>query len=280
MGTEIQQLHGEIDRIANGTTFNGQSLLTGSLSGTLGGASGTDLVVADAVGAATVTGINVSSAKADTYTFTNPGGVNTITLGNSAGQLQTVAIGALAAFGVETLNFNQLGVSVSLQSTAGETTANMITSLLTAANDTIVVTGSGAAAIQVGANTTANDSLNITFADVRANSGLSLGAAITPNAIVASKTAANTFINLIDTAITTLNTTRANLGASANRLEHTVASLGVSVENLTASESRVRDADIAQLSSHMASFQILQQAGTAVLAQANQSSQSVLKLLQ
>jgi flagellin len=58
-----------------------------------------------------------------------------------------------------------------------------------------------------------------------------------------------------------------------------VNSLGVAVENLTASESRIRDADIAELSSQMASNQILQQAGTAVLAQANQSAQSVLTLL-
>ncbi len=91
---------------------------------------------------------------------------------------------------------------------------------------------------------------------------------------------AQAVISQLDAAITTLNTTRGILGASQNRLEHTVASLGVSVENLTASESRVRDADIANLSSQMASYQILQQAGTAVLGQANTSAQSVLKLLQ
>ncbi len=98
--------------------------------------------------------------------------------------------------------------------------------------------------------------------------------------IVANNTASQALITQLDGAITTLNTVRGNLGASQNRLEHTVASLGVSVENLTASESRVRDADIASLSSKMASFQILQQAGTAVLSQANQSAQAVLKLLQ
>ncbi len=90
---------------------------------------------------------------------------------------------------------------------------------------------------------------------------------------------AQAVITQLDAAITTLNSTRGNLGASQNRLEHTVASLGVSVENLTASESRVRDADVASLSSQMASYQILQQAGTAVLAQANQGSQAVLNLL-
>ena len=97
--------------------------------------------------------------------------------------------------------------------------------------------------------------------------------------IVASNTAAQALINQVDTAITTMNTRRADLGASQNRLEHTINSLGVSVENLTASESRIRDADIASLSTQMVSNQILQQAGTAVLSQANQSSQSVLSLL-
>jgi flagellin len=96
---------------------------------------------------------------------------------------------------------------------------------------------------------------------------------------VKDNTSSQKLITQLDTAITTLNTVRGNLGASQNRLEHTVASLGVSVENLTASESRVRDADIASLSSQMASYQILQQAGTAVLSQANSSAQSVLSLL-
>jgi flagellin len=84
----------------------------------------------------------------------------------------------------------------------------------------------------------------------------------------------------IDAAITTLNTRRSNLGAAQNRLEHTIASLGVAVENLSAAESRIRDADIAELSSQMVSNQILQQAGVSVLSQANQSPQAVLSLLQ
>ena len=128
--------------------------------------------------------------------------------------------------------------------------------------------------------------MNISFNDSRATSatGLNLvtggGVDWTSSAtVVASNTASQAFINQIDTGITTLNTRRSDLGAAQNRLEHTVNSLGVSVENLTASESRIRDADVAELSSQMASNQILQQAGTAVLAQANQASQSVLTLL-
>jgi len=156
--------------------------------------------------------------------------------------------------------------------------------LVAAADDTIVVTGSGAAKLQVGANTTIYDTTSIAFNDVQATSvtGLNLIAGWGGGAagVVASNTASQALINQVDAAITTMNTRRADLGASQNRLEHTINSLGVAVENLTASESRIRDADIAALSSQMVSNQILQQAGTAVLAQANQSSQSVLKLLQ
>ena len=285
IGTELVQLRSEIDRIANATQFNGQNLLTGTLSGTLGGASGADLVVGDAVGAAVASGLSVAAAKAGTYTFTSAG-AGLLTSTGPGGQAQQIAVGPIAALGTSTLDFNQLGVSVSLISTAGDTAANLVASLTNAINDTIVVTGSGAAVLQVGANTTAFDTMNISFNDVRATqaTGLNLLTAGAVNwtssaTIVASNTAAQALITQMDTAITTMNTRRADLGASQNRLEHTINSLGVSVENLTASESRIRDADIAKLSTQMVSNQILQQAGTAVLSQANQASQSVLSLL-
>jgi flagellin len=122
--------------------------------------------------------------------------------------------------------------------------------------------------------------MNVAFNDVRANqaTGLNLTTWVAGTA-VQDLASANSRITEIDAAITTLNTRRADLGAAQNRLEHTIASLGVSVENLTAAESRIRDADVAELSSQMVSNQILSQAGTAVLSQANQASQSVLSLL-
>jgi flagellin len=286
IGTELIQLRQEIDRIANATNFNGQNLLTGALTGTLGGASATDLVVNDAVGAAIATEINVASAKPGTYTFSYDTATAQLTLTGPNGQAQVITLAAIAPNGSQTLNFNQLGISIRLASTAGETAANIGAALTAAANDTIIVTGSGAAALQVGANTTAYDSMNVSFNDVRATqaTGLNLltGGGVdwaTASTIVANNTAAQAFINQIDTAITTLNTRRSDLGAAQNRLEHTVNSLGVAVENLTASESRIRDADVAALSSDLASKTILQQAGTAVLAQANQSAQSILALL-
>src|SRR5690349_14593185 len=95
IGTELVQLRTEIDRIANATQLNGQSLLTGALTGTIGGATATDLVVNDAVGAAIATGIEVSSAKPATYTFSSAG-AGLITLTSSTGAAQQISIGAIA----------------------------------------------------------------------------------------------------------------------------------------------------------------------------------------
>lgn len=287
IGTELVQLRTEIDRIANATQFNGQNLLTGTLTGALGGATGTDLIVNDSVGGALASKVEVSGAKAGTYTFTYAAATNTLTLTNASGVAQNVTLAAMAANGTQVLDFSQHGIKVTLNTAAAIADPDTIGAGFAAgADDTIVVTGTGSAALQVGANTTAYDTMNISFNDVRATQALGLnllsGAGVDwtdSTTIVASNTAAQAFIGQIDSAITTLNTRRSDLGAAQNRLEHTVNSLGVSVENLTASESRIRDADVAELSTKLVSNQILQQAGTAVLAQANQASQSALSLL-
>jgi flagellin len=84
---------------------------------------------------------------------------------------------------------------------------------------------------------------------------------------------------LIDAAISAIAQNRSSYGAVQNRLEHTINSLGVYQENLQAAESRIRDLDMAEEMSNMTRLQILQQSGTAMLAQANQSAASVLSLL-
>jgi len=291
IGTEMLQLRSEIDRIASGTTFDGKYLLTGSLSGTLGGATGTDLVVNDVLTGATLTtatAINVSGAQAGTYTMSSPSGTLLTMVGpNGLAQQLDMANYAFAAAGTKVLNFDKLGVSITLTASGAQTAANLTTGLTAAADNTVVVTGSGAALMQVGANSTVNDTMSISFGDVQATSatGLNLnnvGSVDWTSAatVVASNAASQALITQLDAAITTVNTARANLGADQNRLQHTVASLGAAVENLTASNSRIKDADVASLSSQMASDQVLQQAGVAVLAQANSSSQAVLKLLQ
>ena len=94
-----------------------------------------------------------------------------------------------------------------------------------------------------------------------------------------ASTGATSAIGVIDAAIKKVSSTRADLGAIQNRFDHTINNLNVAVENLTASESRIRDADMAQEMVQFTRNQILSQAGTAMLAQANQASQGVLSLL-
>jgi len=86
-------------------------------------------------------------------------------------------------------------------------------------------------------------------------------------------------LDALDTAIESVSTERAALGAQQNRLEHTINNLGVASENLSAAESRIRDVDMAAEMMTLTRSQILTQAGTAMLAQANMKPQSVLSLL-
>jgi len=96
---------------------------------------------------------------------------------------------------------------------------------------------------------------------------------------MSTQSAANTAITTINTAINTVSSERSKLGAVQNRLEHTIANLATSAENLTAAESRIRDVDIAVEMMNFTKYQILAQASTAMLAQANAKPQAVLQLL-
>lgn len=127
---------------------------------------------------------------------------------------------------------------------------------------------------QIGAD--ANTTISIALKDMSATAGLSLG---TLSVTGADATNANAAITSLNAAISTVSEQRASFGAVQNRLEHTVNNLGVMVENLSASESRIRDADMATEMTAFTKNQILVQAGTAMLAQANSAPQAVLKLL-
>ncbi|MDA7767519.1 flagellin [Porticoccaceae bacterium] len=96
---------------------------------------------------------------------------------------------------------------------------------------------------------------------------------------MANASAANTNIGYIDTALTALNTQRATFGAAINRLEYAADNLANVSQNTSASRSRILDADYAAETTELARTQIIQQAGTAMLSQANQQAQSVLALL-
>jgi flagellin len=124
---------------------------------------------------------------------------------------------------------------------------------------------------QIGANSGQTLSLTITNQDTT-----TLGI----NGVdVSTQAGAASAITALDTAIETVSGSRADLGAVQNRLEHTVNNLNVAAENLAASESRIRDTDMAKEMMSFTRAQILSQAGTAMLAQANQAPQGVLSLL-
>ncbi|WP_431219532.1 flagellin [Leifsonia xyli] len=137
----------------------------------------------------------------------------------------------------------------------------------------------GSLNFQVGAGSTANDTIAVNLADVATSVGTLSGATGATGFDVTSNATANTTITAIDTAITAISTARSELGASQNRFESAVRSLNVSKENLSAASSRITDTDMAEEMVKYTRSNILSQAGTAMLAQANQSNQGVLQLL-
>jgi flagellin len=128
---------------------------------------------------------------------------------------------------------------------------------------------------QVGPNASAPNQLAMTF-DITLSSADVFSIDLSTVALTDQATSA---IAAIDNAIASVSSIRSTLGATQNRLEHTIANLQVSVENLSASESRIRDADMAEEMVSFTRHQIMTQAGTAMLSQANQAPQSVLSLL-
>ncbi len=135
--------------------------------------------------------------------------------------------------------------------------------------------GSFTGTFQVGANNTTDDRIDV---DLTGTPMTSAGLAV-DSASVADTASAQDAIDSIDSAINTVSTTRATLGAYQNRFQHTVNNLNVAVENLTASNARIQDTDMASEMVKFTQAQILAQAGTAMLAQANQQPSSILKLL-
>ena len=284
VNAEVTALQAEITRIGNTTTFNGQNLLTGALSvAQTGGTVGSGFSVAAGTNTA-VTNVSVVGAKASTtYTMTSAtGGTGTVTLSDGNGNSQTLTLQAIAAKGSQTLNFGNLGVSVTVASVAGETAANVSAGLVGAGTGNTVVTGTGSGAtFQIGAN--AGETLGVTFSDAR-STALGMDTAISNFTTAANSgngitTAAGALITATDAAISAVSTQRANFGAVENRLNHTVASIGVASENLNASESRIKDLDVAAEMVNFTKTQILQQAGTSILAQANSAPQNILTLL-
>ncbi|MDA1062283.1 MAG: flagellin [Chloroflexi bacterium] len=283
LGEEILTLRNEIDNIATRTRFNGLDLLTGALSvqttSTIADLSDTS-TNADS---ASVT-IDIANAQAGvTYTASAAAGVVTLTNG-ATNVSQAVTAVAVTQGSSQELNFSALGVKLTIQENAtvyadGLTATEVGVSL---AAKTIVTTGTGSATFRVGDQT--GDNVSVSFSDMQAaalgSGGVNdIADLVTDNLSVSTVAKSNTLLNAVDAAIGQVSNFRARLGAAQNQMESAVNSLGVAVENLGASESRIRDADIAQVSSELVTRQIMQQAGVAVLAQSNAAPQSALSLI-
>jgi flagellin-like hook-associated protein FlgL len=305
--SEIGQLKSELNRIADTTTFNGTKLLDGNYTKAFQvGANAGETIsvnVATAMGAAglKVDGVDVTT-KGD-YDFTTGAAANgkvtistaaasgtaaVMTLQESSGSFDfTAGSGTVASFEslAGTISFGGKSfdlTTVEYKDTDGNGTTTgteMLASLNTAAKSALGLTNNPFAGTATGITFTVSE----TVSGYTGTSGVALSDSAQDKAkATATFTAASGAegaITKLDTAIKTVSTQRADLGAIQNRFDHTINNLNVAVENLTASESRIRDADMAQEMVQFTRNQILSQAGTAMLAQANQASQGVLSLL-
>jgi flagellin len=142
----------------------------------------------------------------------------------------------------------------------------------------ILAADSGTQTFQIGANTTANDRVDVVTKNMNSDATITAvtGATFDDTIVQADL---DQIINDIDDGLDTVNSERAVLGASQNRFDAVISNLQISVENQTAARSRIMDADFASETANLSRAQILQQAGTAMIAQANQMPQNVLSLL-
>ena len=303
---ELGQLGQEINSISVRTKFNGQSLLSGSLvtaqstSAYSGGntevmantqfSTGVGVTSVSVDGAQAARGFQLTASvgnKTVTLTMTDTNGVAiklTDAQGNTSHVTQTLTVTDIALGESESLNFANLGVKITLASSGSNGSATNIASAINGASFSVdTKTGSGTAILQTGANQ--GDETKVTFVNTSLAGGTkvaamdNLSAALNTFATVATRDNASALITSLDTALGSISSSRATLGAAQNRLQYTIANLGTTSENLSASNSRIRDVDVATESSNMAKNQVLEQAGVSVLAQANQLPQLALKLL-
>ncbi|WP_338338178.1 flagellin [Xanthomonas citri pv. bilvae] len=288
LNSEVKQLTSEIDRVANQTNFNGTKLLDGSFSGALfqvgadaGQTIGINSIVdanVDSLGkanfAAAVSGAGV------TGTATASGSITGISLAfnDASGTAKTVTIGDVKiANGDDAATINkkvasaindkldQTGMYASI-----DTSGNLKLESLKAGQDftSLTMGTSSATGVTVGAGlqtaSAASGSTAVTLTDLDIST------------FVGSQQA----LEIVDKALTAVNSSRADMGAVQNRFTSTIANLSATSENLSASRSRIRDTDYAKETAELTRTQILQQAGTAMLAQAKSVPQNVLSLLQ
>ena len=274
LDTEAQQLKSEINRVATQTNFNGVKLLDGSFTNQtfqVGANSGETIDVNNIVDAKStalgVTNIATATQATAASVFNTSVAAGDITINDAAGT--AVNVGAFVA---------------------GADAAGVASSVLTAINNVSGQTGVFAtidSATPTLVTLTSDHDITLTAANtaVVANTGLVNTAAVTAATTgfdtldISSAGGANTAIKFMDSALTAVNTARADLGAIQSRFESVVSNLAINSENISAARGRILDADFAAETANLTRNQILQQAGTAMLAQANQIPQNVLSLL-
>ncbi|MFT4823247.1 MAG: flagellin [Halioglobus sp.] len=272
--TEVTQLLNEIDRVANQTQFNGVSLLDGSFTGAVfqvGANSGETITVA-------------------ATTDANTAALGSVSQNTSAGL--SVAASGLTGFAVALVagDFTVNGVDVGAIAGASSA-AERAGQLVNAINNVSQQTGVGAAydgatgqlslnsAASITIGGTSNDATETGYLNAVVLTTVSVASGI-DTLSVANYAGAQTAIDLIDSALTSVNSARATLGAIQNRFESVVSNVQTTAENLSAARSRIQDTDFAMETANLTRAQILQQAGTAMLSQANSAPQNVLALLQ
>jgi len=296
---EIDELTEEVDRIANTTEFNTKKLLNGDRKGAVSGKAGTgkvegtfakaDVEIATSLSASyakstdvirievtqdvtkdselTLTKLDISSIFGK-ITEGMTVDTNGIHLKNDK-FMEGLSVGASGSNAAGTVDIKMTGIK-SLK--AGDVITITVGEATTTQSAT---TGKDALRLQVGANAGQEVALGIN--DMGTNA---LRISKDGNALdVSSQTGASRAIEAYDMAIQKVSTERAKLGATQNRLEHTIANLDTSSENLQSAESSLRDTDMAEEMTKYSKNNILMQAGQSMLAQANQSTQGVLSLL-
>ncbi|QHE88092.1 flagellin [Hydrogenophaga sp. BPS33] len=268
---EVTQLSKEIDRVAGTTSFNGTKLLDGSFANAtfqVGANAGEGIAIDSIVSAKT-------SSLGDTSLITGAGTITT-----TAGANVAIAAGDLTVKGVE------LG-PIAAATTASQRTLQVVDAINAKSSDTGVF---AKATLDANGNATAFEVFGesaIAVADfggftAAATGTVAVGAAATSqldDINVNSFGDAQKALKVIDTAINAINSSRADLGALQSRFENAVANIQITGENISAARGRIVDADFAKETSNLSRAQILQQAGTAMVAQANQGAQGVLSLL-
>jgi len=270
LDAEAQQLKDEIDRVATQTNFNGVKLLDGTFTNKTFqvGANGGETIDVSAIVNAqssalgTTTSAAVTTAATTAFTAITAGDITIEDAGGVA-----IDVGAVAADTSATERAGSLRDAINAVSDqtgvyATNDTATTIT--LTSAHDVVTTIAGTATAATTGitAGTTA-------AATTTGFSALDLNTASGSVLAIAS----------MDAALTAVNTARADLGAIQTRFESVVDNLAINSENTSAARGRIRDADFAAETANLTKNQILQQAGTAMLAQANSIPQNVLSLL-